>query len=65
MNDSNKEQAPATDPAPAVCVWTCAAEGAEYDIYDVGCDSESLSAWRRPERCPSCGKPIKFTEAKT
>lgn len=54
---------PATDPAPAVCEWTCVAEGAEYDIYDVGCDSESLSAWRRPEHCPSCGKPIKFTEA--
>lgn len=57
------------DPAPDVCEW-------RDDAY-IGCFTTSCSddaAWNRlggtPKDegynfCPSCGKPIKFTEAKT
>lgn len=51
---------PATDPAPAVCEWR-----------DIFMTSEYLAkcGWRQSNidyrtNCPSCGKPIKFTEAK-
>ena len=59
---------PATAPAPDVCEW-------RDDAY-IGCFTTSCSddaAWNRlggtPKDegynfCPSCGKPIKFTEAK-
>ena len=52
---------PATQPAPAVCVWT----GEEYVTYSTSCESEhDVDPHKAPPTyCPSCGKPIKFTEA--
>lgn len=51
---------PATDPAPAVCVWR-----------DIPMTSEYLAkcGWRQSNidhrtNCPSCGKPIRYVEAK-
>ncbi len=51
-----------TDPAPAVCVWT----GEEYVTYSTSCESEHEVDPHKapPTYCPSCGLPIKFTEAK-
>lgn len=51
---------PATDAAPAVCVWA----------YDVRTDpwpwrSSCGNGWRDSKRtCPQCKKQVKFTEAK-
>jgi len=52
---------PATDAAPAVCVWT----GEEYVTYSTSCESEHEVDPHKapPTYCPSCGKPIAFTEA--
>jgi len=52
---------PATDAAPAVCVWT----GEEYVTYSTSCESEhDVDPHKAPPTyCPSCGKPIAFTEA--
>ena len=48
-----------TDAAPAVCVWTRAADGWMWGA----CNEDRL--WTDThEWCPSCGKPIAFTEAK-
>lgn len=50
----------ATDPAPAVCVWTQKKDAPGF------CSTPHGIAYRGvpfPE-CPSCGKPIQFTEAK-
>lgn len=49
---------PATDAAPAVCVWT----GEEYVTYSTSCESEHEVDPHKapPTYCPSCGKPIKF-----
>lgn len=51
----------ATDAAPAVCVWT----GEEYVTYSTSCESEHEVDPHKapPTYCPSCGKPIAFTEA--
>ena len=51
-----------TDAAPAVCEWT----GEEYVTYSTSCESEHEVDPHKapPTHCPSCGKPIKFTEAK-
>ena len=45
--------------ADAVCVWHMTPS----DGYEGSCDEDCMwfSAY---EECPSCGKPIKFTEAK-
>lgn len=57
MNDLSVT--PATDPAPAVCVWA----------YDVRTDpwpwrSSCGNGWRDSKRtCPQCKKQVKFTEA--
>jgi len=50
-----------TDAAPAVCVWT----GEEYVTYSTSCESEHEVDPHKapPTHCPSCGKPIAFTEA--
>lgn len=50
------------DAAPAVCVWT----GEEYVTYSTSCESEHEVDPHKapPKHCPSCGLPIKFTEAK-
>lgn len=64
--DEQRADAPATDPirdaAPAECVWT----GEEYVTYSTSCESEHEVDPHKapPTYCPSCGKPIKFTEAK-
>lgn len=61
---------PATDPAPAVCVWRANKyEGA----YSPGCETPAVwysDGGETPQKegynfCPSCGKPIRFVEAKT
>ena len=51
----------ATDAAPAVCEWT----GEEYVTYSTSCESEHEVDPHKapPTHCPSCGKPIAFTEA--
>jgi len=51
----------ATDAAPAVCEWT----GEEYVTYSTSCESEHEVDPHKapPTYCPSCGKPIAFTEA--
>ena len=56
--------APATDAAPAVCVWTHKESWIGEGVAgEAGCDGERRFR-RRKRNCPSCGKPIKFTEAK-
>ncbi len=51
-----------TDAAPAVCVWT----GEEYVTYSTSCENEHEVDPHKapPTHCPTCGKPIRFTEAK-
>lgn len=61
MNDLSVT--PATNPAPDVCEW----KRVDEDTLESGCDPDGLTNspkiyW---DECPSCGKPIKFTEAKT
>jgi hypothetical protein len=53
---------PATDAAPAVCVWT----RVDKDTLESGCDPDGLTNspkiyW---DECPNCSLPIKFTEVK-
>ena len=63
MNDLSVT--PATDPAPAVCVWTKGFETYENrKWWRAGC---GWSFYGKPPfvNCRRCGKPIKFTEAKT
>jgi hypothetical protein len=62
MRPESAISAPATDAAPAVCVWT----GEEYVTYSTSCESEHEVDPHKapPTYCPSCGKPIAFTEAK-
>lgn len=60
---------PATDPAPAVCEWVFvhrmeADEWTDYRLYRQSCDGEEYATRSALQSCPSCGKPIKFTEAK-
>lgn len=63
MNDlSVSDAAPAEhSDATAVCVWT----GEEYVTYSTSCESEHEVDPHKapPTYCPSCGKPIVFTEA--
>lgn len=54
---------PATDPAPAPCLWRVHHETRNGPLYVSQCDGEWRHATADP-KCPSCGKPIKFTEAK-
>ena len=51
---------PASEAAPAVCVWT----GEEYVTYSTSCESEHEVDPHKapPTHCPSCGKPIRFRE---
>lgn len=56
---------PATDPAPAVCVW----ERTAWAKWFPQCDPETSPMFASyctniPQKCPLCFKPIKFTEAK-
>lgn len=53
-------KAPATDAAPAVCVWT----PEEYVTHSTSCESEhEVDPHKAPPMyCPSCGKPIIFKE---
>lgn len=61
---SEAPEAPATDPAPAVCVWTYKGEArpmpsetcARYNAREVFATDKWI--------CTCCWKPIKFTEAK-
>jgi hypothetical protein len=48
-----------SDAAPAVCVWKLA----DPDVVESGC-GQPYSAEVMRDICPSCGKPIKFKEAK-
>ena len=61
---SEAPEAPATDPAPAVCVWTPQDEGPAHEIWKTGCgtmyERAKSTGW-----CNKCKAPIKFTEAKT
>lgn len=61
---------PATDPAP-VCKWTLNTlpepDGGSH--YETSCGDAWCRWYNTPKEdnysyCPSCGKPIKFTEAK-
>lgn len=57
--DRTSGPAPATDPAPAVCVWTDVG-----DKYRSAC-GRSHFAWTSRDGvvvCPHCKAPIKFTE---
>jgi hypothetical protein len=48
----------------SVCVWTLANLTDETGWYKKGCDSETYERrWDGHLACPSCGKPIEFTEA--
>ena len=62
--DEQRADAPATDPirdaAPAVCVWRGSKDG---QLAYMGCTKRLEWTYDR-RKCPSCGKPIKFTEAK-
>jgi hypothetical protein len=52
------------DPAPAVCVWTHKESWIGEGVAgEAGCDGARRFR-RRKRNCPSCGLPIKFTEAK-
>ena len=62
---------PATDAAPAVCVWTeTSIDPLGYAWLNSSCglvDCHERDVLMQPDpqkHCPSCGKPIKFTEAK-
>ncbi len=53
-------ETPATDPAPAVCVW----EMEQPCVWVLGCDATiHIGFANEYKKCLSCGKPIKFTEA--
>ena len=52
---------PATDPAPAVCVWT---PRKNMGWFQPSCRKSRMHETSAALKiCPSCGKPIKFTEA--
>ena len=51
---------PATAPAPAVCEWI-----RDFDPFCWTACSGEQRIEKGMVDCPSCGKPIKFTEAKT
>lgn len=53
---------PATDPAPAVCVW----EVDGRNLWFARCPKQMghRSYSQPPSHCPACKAPIKFTEAK-
>ena len=51
-----------TAPAPAPCLWRVHHETRNGPLYVSQCDGEWRHATADP-KCPSCGKPIKFTEA--
>lgn len=59
---SHAVTAPATAPAPAVCEWTPQRSLPDWRLTSCGmvCTEQS----NRNGKCQSCGKPIKFTEAK-
>lgn len=63
--DRTSGPAPATDPAPAVCVW---AQQSLQAFYNSACGLDSMThgnaVCKCQDTCPSCGLPIKFTEAK-
>ena len=50
---------PATDAAPAVCEWRGSKDG---QLAYMGCTKRLEWTYDR-RKCPSCGKPIAFTEA--
>ena len=73
--DEQRADAPATDPirdaAPAVCEWTeTSIDPLGYAWLNSSCglvDCHERDVLMQPDpqkHCPSCGKPIKFTEAK-
>ena len=69
--DSPEDRSPATDAAPAVCVWTeTSIDPLGYAWLNSSCglvDCHERDVLMQPDpqkHCPSCGKPIKFTEAK-
>lgn len=47
----------------SVCVWTLTNLTDETGWYEKGCNSETYERWDGHLACPSCGKPIEFTEA--
>ncbi len=51
---------PATDAAPAVCEWRGSKDG---QLAYMGCTKRLEWTYDR-RKCPTCGKPIRFTEAK-
>lgn len=61
---------PATDAAPAVCEWTDYSVSSwkgshrhDEEFWIRGCDASHTQKYAFDKPCPSCGKPIKFTEA--
>ena len=67
----NQPLPPATDAAPAVCVWTeTSIDPLGYAWLNSSCglvDCHERDVLMQPDpqkHCPSCGKPVKFTEAK-
>lgn len=59
-----------TDAAPAVCVWTLETHPDDGSHYETACGDAWCSVLGGTPKqdnysfCPSCGKPIAFTEAK-
>jgi hypothetical protein len=53
-------QTSATDPTSAVCEWRMTPS----DWYQGACNENCKWFFSAYEECPSCGKPIKLTEAK-
>lgn len=69
--DAGPTTPPATAAAPAVCEWTMDTHPDDGSHYDTACGDAWCSVLGGTPKqdnysfCPSCGKPITFTEEKT